>query len=650
MTRRTASNAAAASLLAAFSFMLVAPSVAQKATMPPRTLDTPHLFSPPASRVQWEARAAALRRQILFSAGLWPMPEKTPLRPRVTGRLEGPDFIVENVAIEAYPGFFLCGNLYQPKNRKGPFPAIVNPHGHWENGRLERQEDVPRAAPPPAPPGEGRGNLVAIGVNLARQGFVVFAYDMVGYNDTSPQLPHRGFAAGLEPWLSNVSVLGLQLWNSLRAVDYVESLPDVDKKRIGATGASGGGTQVFLLAAVDERIKVSVPVNMVSAHMQVGCLCENAPGLRVGTDNVEIAALAAPRPQLLVAATGDWTKDNPRIEWPALKRVYDLYGAGERTAVRQFNYQHNYNVESREAMYEWFGRWLQKRPEGEGDYAEKPFDLDVAALRVWNAQNPPPKDARDAAALIAALRADHEKQLAALWPKDRDPASAKRFRDALLPALRHSLAVQVPDKVKAEASSSGGAKRAALLVSVAGAGAADAPVRDALAARGFHVEALTLPPIDVAPPALRDNFFTTYNRTPLGDRVQEIVDALGALKRQGYARVELVGVGPAGLWALLARGVSADAVPGSTVADVDGFDGNEDRAFVERLYAPGLRRAGDVRSAALLALPNALCLHNAGTTFRPKVIAAGYRARKVPLRVEPSPLSAEAIADWLSGR
>jgi len=141
------------------------------------------------------------------------------------GVIDGPDFTVESVAIETRPGFFLCGSLYRPKGRTGPFPAIVNPHGHWTHGRLEQQPDVPPAAPPPAPPAPGRGDLVAIGVNLARQGYVVFAYDAVGYNDTDA-VPHT-FAHSLEPWLWNVSLMGLQLWNSIRAIDYVASLPDV---------------------------------------------------------------------------------------------------------------------------------------------------------------------------------------------------------------------------------------------------------------------------------------------------------------------------------------------------------------------------------------------------------------------------------------
>ena len=164
-------------------------------------------------------------------------------------------------------------------------------------------------------------------INLARQGYVVFAYDMVGYNDTI-QTPHIFGNPREQLW--GFGPLGLQLWNSIRAVDFVSSLPDVDAARLGATAASGGATQIFLLTAVDDRIKVAVPVNMVSAIMQGGSPCENAPGLRFDTFNVDFARMIAPRPLLMVSASGDWTHNNLVEEVPAVKRTYELYDAVAR--------------------------------------------------------------------------------------------------------------------------------------------------------------------------------------------------------------------------------------------------------------------------------------------------------------------------------
>ena len=197
-------------------------------------------------------------------------------------------------------------------------------------------------------------------INLARQGFVVFTYDLIGYND-SRQLVHREFGGSREK-LWGLSIAGLQLWSGIRGLDFLESLPYVRRDALGATGASGGGTQTFLLAAIDERVKAVVPVNMISLHMQGGCLCENLPGLRLDTNNVEIAATIAPRPLLMVSATGDWTTNTMEREYPAVRALYALEGAADRVHAVRFAAVHNYNRDSREAVYAWMARWLQSAP------------------------------------------------------------------------------------------------------------------------------------------------------------------------------------------------------------------------------------------------------------------------------------------------
>src|SRR5580692_3739355 len=200
-------------------------------------IDSDTHFAPPVfkSRAEWETRAAQLRKQIQFAAGLLPMPEKHPLNAQVFGRIERKGYSVEKVLLETMPGFYLAGNLYRPLGRTGPFPGIVSPHGHWAYGRLE---NTTLASVP------GRC------INLARQGYVVFTYDMIGYDDTM-QMPH--VATGKREQLWGFGLMGMQLWDSIRAVDFLESLAEVDRARIGATGASGGATQILMLQAVDER-------------------------------------------------------------------------------------------------------------------------------------------------------------------------------------------------------------------------------------------------------------------------------------------------------------------------------------------------------------------------------------------------------------
>lgn len=290
-----------------------------------RHLDMTYSFKAPPTVGEWQERVAYLRAQILTGTGLMPMPEKTPLNAHIFGRIEHEDYSVEKVYFESFPGFYVTGNLYRPKGKTGPFPAVLNPHGHAQEGRLE---DNDRSS------GPGRA------IGFARQGYIAFAYDMIGYNDSS-QLRHREDLIGERFRLWGISMGGLQLWNSIRTVDFLLSLPDVDPDRIACTGASGGGTQTFMLAAVDDRVTYAAPVVMLSSTMQGGCICENPPLVRLDTNNMEIGALTAPRPLMLVAATGDWTKLTPTVEYPAVKSVYDLLGVPEKVGYAIFDAEHN---------------------------------------------------------------------------------------------------------------------------------------------------------------------------------------------------------------------------------------------------------------------------------------------------------------------
>ena len=610
---------------------------------------------------QWRERARFLRKQILFSAGLLPLPAKTYLNARTGPTILRDGYTVNSVLLETYPGYYLGGNLYHPTEKDGPFPAVASPHGHWQYGRFENSEfnSVPARA-----------------ISLARQGYVVFAYDMVGWNDTL-QTPHDFGGAREELWL--FGPLGLQLWNSIRVVDYLSSLPGVDPRRIGATGASGGATQTFLLAAVDDRVSYSAPVNMVSFRMQGGSPCENAPLLRVGTNNVEIAAAFAPKPQLLVSATGDWTANVPTEEFPAVQNVYRLLGAPSGVEWRQFDSPHNYHQGSREAMYAFFGKhmlgvedepWLS-----EG--GTRPEQLS-SLLYLWGRE--PPAGAVTLEELVRQRIAASEADTLALAPLDAESLSrakvafGERLRLALLPDLPPRGGIEarrtgtadlllgrkkVQDRVPASFANEGsGRGRPTLVVHPDGRSAArDSDVGRELARRGrplLFVDAFQTGDAaaerDIAGAGRRaERYYHVFNRSDDANRVQDILTGLAFLRQHtGSADIDLVGLGRAGLWSLLAAAI--DGAVHAVAVDLDGFDASDDSRYVDRLFIPGLRRAGDFRAAAALMTDSRLLLHNAHDGFPQQWYRDAFRAahRPAALRIASEPVEPDSLAGWLA--
>jgi dienelactone hydrolase len=623
-------------------------------------LNTPRSFPSITSPEQWQARATEIRQQVLVSCGLWPMPEKTPLKAKISGRIDRDGYSIEKVYFETWPGLFLAGNLYRPLGRgNGPFPAILNPHGHWANGRMADNKD---------------GSIAGRCISFARQGMIAFSYDMIGYNDThfagappdqSFSDLHHQVATNQADLLWNISLMGLQTWNSIRALDFLESLPDTDPKRLACTGESGGGTQTFILGSIENRLAAQAPVVMVSHTMQGGCLCENAPGLRVEFSNMEIAAAAAPRPQILVAATGDWTKETPTVEGPAVAHIYQLLQHPERFTNVRFNFDHNYNQTSREAVYSWFGEWLLHCDKPE-TLKEKAFQKEPdPELRVF-AKSELPDGAMTLPQFLQSVRELHRREWKSLLP--HDPKGLRRYQGVMTPAWRHTLQVDWPNlkpqvhmdnildfpgfSVTPIMIAGAGQERGVLCTYWTPAGKAEPSTRIvvlAVANPTGRAEVSSTPPESISnylqkgltvlriedyssgpTPEVFKDFFTTYNRTELQERVRDLLTVCSAARSiaggKQTAKVILAGQGRAGLYALLAA-PGADAV----IADCNGLDlSNESNLLSPDLFCPGILAMGGFEGAAILAAPHPLFLYQVGQNFPTDSLVSAFKAAGAP--------------------
>lgn len=349
---------------------------------------------------EWQARAKRIRQGILRGMKLDMTRKRTPLNAIMHSRRVFDGYSVENIAFESFPGFFVTGNLYRPTKPAnasgGKYAGILCPHGHF----------TPR---PDNPGGRFRPEMQQRCATLARMGAVVLAYDMIGWGE-SDQMKHRDTYA-----------LTLQTWNSIRGVDFLSSLPEVDSKRIGVTGASGGGTQSFLLAALDNRVRVSIPVVMVSAHFFGGCNCESGLSIHRSehhrTNNADIAALAAPRPQILISVTmrgpasarrKDQSCNTPEVEYPYLRRVYSLFNAEQNVENLHLAVEgHDYGYSKRVGAYQFFAKHLNLdllAVEDElGNINESlVLLLPKDALLVWDEAHPRPSEALQGSDAIEA--------------------------------------------------------------------------------------------------------------------------------------------------------------------------------------------------------------------------------------------------------
>jgi hypothetical protein len=336
----------------------------------------------------WEKRKDSLRACLYSALQLSKFPAKLSSKPIVTATRKFNGYTVENIALETAPGVYVCGSLYKPVGVKGKLPVVLNPDGHFSKGRY-REDCQYRCA------------------MQAKMGAIAFSYDLFGWDGESQlQVEPKDHRRSL--------VQSIQVLNTLRILDYLLSLKEVDPGRVAITGASGGGSQTMLVTALDPRIKLSIPVAMLSSYHSGGCPCESGMGVHLcggGTNNVELAAMAAPRPQLVISDGKDWTQQVPQVEFPFLQRTYGFYGAAgllENTHLASEG--HDYNASKRKAAYAFLAKHFRLKldhlKDAKGEISESGVTIEGQdALKVFGSKGErlPPSAIKGYEAVVKAF-------------------------------------------------------------------------------------------------------------------------------------------------------------------------------------------------------------------------------------------------------
>jgi dienelactone hydrolase len=652
-------------------------------------------FTPPKSVAEWEERSAEVRRQVLVAAGLWPMPERPIPNGRVSRKVERDGYTVEAVQLESFPGHWVTGSLYRPTGEPDKKrPAVLCPYGHWSEGRFNASKDDTLAEQIKSGAeryeGGGRTPLQARCVTLTRMGCVVFLYDMLGYGD-SRQISLQAIHAPSEEtiltdeqaWgfystqaeLRMQNPLGVQTYNSLCALDWIQSLSDVDPNRIGVTGGSSGATQTLMLCAVDDRPAVAFPVVMVSTAMQGGCGCENACCLRLGTSNVEFAALMAPRP-LGMASADDWTRNTAEDGFPELQALYKLLGVPDRVMHASLvQFPHNYNYVSRAAMYPWLDRWLGLNsghrvietdfvPVTPDEIRSVPAIDDAAVDRSHEAELMQTMAEMSTVALAklaasgdGSLRDYHtrvgqalrvlldgaEKSLEGSDASARDMTKAdghsfitltieNRDANVELPAI-----ARLPRSVETIAVVTSGVGKSVI-------GPVDSPPSDlaaALLSRGYGVVGVDLfAQGDLAPdsgpltemPVVPDqrpvaSLTYGYNRTAVAHRTSDLLATIAAARRlqPSVKKVVVVANPDATPYAVAALALAGEAVDAALI-DTGGFRFAELRSWRDPRFLPGAVKYGDVTGLLALSAPRPMILVSEPADDTPSLATQAYAA------------------------
>jgi dienelactone hydrolase len=607
--------------------------------------------SPPATRGAWEQRRLILR-QAMFAA-MGPFPEKPcSLEPKILGVLKRDGYRIEKLIFQSRPDVWVTASAYVPEASQGKRPAVLVVHGHWP---WARRDPVVQARC----------------LGLVKLGFFVLAVDAFGAGEryTEPgKGTYHGALYGSTLWPVGQTLLGMQVYDNRRAVDYLLERPEVDPDRLGITGASGGGNQSMYAGALDERFRAVVPVCSVGTYQAylhaACCVCEVLPGALRFAEEGDVLALTAPRSLLVISATRDafqFSVAEARKSIARARPVFQLFGVEDHFQHAVFESAHDYNQSMRETMYGWMTRWLKNEGDGKPIPEPKHQVEKVEDLSCFYEQ-PRPKgflfppsfaaqEARRVLGRFSTYRLDHQEawestafQLRAQLSKQilnipaKGVAPAAKLAKAVIEddisttplILEPEPGMPLPALLVSQAKVQG-RQPVCLLLHLDGKTAA---LKHRLAAALLKQKWLVVAPDLRATGETRpandtvraiDHNSTEHalwiGRPLLGQwlvDVRHLLDWLAIQPGVDHRQVIVAGLGQAGVVALCAAGVleerlSAAVILGAPVTYItDAAYGPKTRMA---LLAPGILRAGDIPHLAALTAPRRLYI---GDGFSPQ--------------------------------
>ncbi len=602
----------------------------------------------PASKKEWEQRRSRLVKQMREAMG--PVPtEDCPLDARVLGVLKRDGYAIERLVFQSRPDLWVTANAYVPTSVKGKVPAVLVVHGHWAGARRDPV-------------------VQARCLGLVKLGFFVLAVDAFGSGErfTTPALgTYHGALYGSTLWPTGHTLLGMQVYDNRRAVDYLSTRPEVDATKLGVTGASGGGNQSMYAGAMDERFGAVVPVCSVGtyqAYLRAACcVCEVLPGALRFTEEAEVLGLVAPRALMVINATKDAYQFSVGEAQKSLARARDIFkvlGVEEKVKHATFESPHAYNQAMRESMYGWMTRWLKDEGKGEpipepahkietaedlacypGKSRPKDFLLlpafahrEAMAL-VKKCEAMPPKHAEDWEARATLMRATLRKQVFGDFPPAPRPAAELRDsgifgRESATLVLQTEPGLSLRAETERTNKVLKGSLPVCVLVHLEGSEAASKhelqtrPVARAFIEKEWYVIAPDLRGTGKAKPAgdtvgvAPDHNSTEHSlwigRPLLGQWVFDLrclLDWIATQPNLDSKRVAVVGIGQAGIVALCAAALLDDRIASVAAIESPVSYVTEDRYAAGTrmgLLAPGILRVGDVPHLASLVAPRKL--------------------------------------------